>query len=443
MFPHQDFTYNPQFPSIVLNQKAPSNSNSNNSKPNSSDSTLKITSNPATFNTRSNSYQPLNNSQVENGAVAAAAAAASMTALSVIKTPQAIQAASAPNGPGKEILEQTQHYLSLLVQGFQTQASKVVSENGGQFFEQIENITEKPKVGVNCKYQEKNDTTNVNRTDEESSVIYTWKGDGRPRRFFILKALSKNDLDAARQENKWSTQPQNEDVLNRAFNEASHVILFMSANKQRGFYGLARMIGNIPKDKNVLKGKERENGTNNIKDESDNNNNSNNNSSNSNSNSNSNNEDLLRNKTGKGMSGKEKNDTGDRYMWSAPGKMQNNSDVGMCEPSDKQHHKSDPVLLPKTVTIDDENSETENNNNSNESDNNDNDHNTPSTVLSHKQLQSDTQALSPPSPIDNLPPNLDNPKNQNESQPQTQQKTRTFGNSFQVEWLSTTPVPFS
>ena len=141
------------------------------------------------------------------------------------------------------------------------------------------------------------------------------------------------------------------------------------------------------------------------------------------------------------MSGKEKNDTGDTYMWSAPGKMQNNFDVGMCEPSDKRHLKSEPVLVPKTVTIDDENLETDNNNNSNESDNNDNDHNTPPTVLSKKQ--SDTQALSPPSPIEHLPPNLDNPKNKNESQPQTQQKTRTFGNSFQVEWLSTTPVPFS
>lgn len=127
--------------------------------------------------------------QNEHSAVAAAAAAASLTALSVLRTPQVVQAASSPEGPGKEILEQTQHYLGLLVDGFQTQASKVVNDSSGNFFEQAESIAEKlkqPAVPI-----EKDDSTPLPQSEEEPSVIYTWKGDKRPRRFFILKALSK------------------------------------------------------------------------------------------------------------------------------------------------------------------------------------------------------------------------------------------------------------
>lgn len=126
--------------------------------------------------------------QHENNAVAAAAAAASLTALSVLKTPHVMQAASAPNGPGQDVLEQTQHYLSLLVEGFRTQLSKVVNEGSGQMFSQAEKIADKlqqPTVS-----NDKNELSQP-QVESEPSVIYTWKGDGRPRRFFILKALSK------------------------------------------------------------------------------------------------------------------------------------------------------------------------------------------------------------------------------------------------------------
>ncbi|TIA89451.1 hypothetical protein E3P99_02078 [Wallemia hederae] len=349
---------------------------------------------------------PSASGQNENSAVAAAAAAASITALSVLKTPQAIQAASSPDGPGKEVLEQTQHYLGLLVDGFQTQASKVVDAGGGHFFEQAENIAEKLKEPTEAF--EKDDSAPLPQSEEEPSVVYTWKGDKRPRRFFILKALSKNDLDTARQENRWSTQPQNEDILNKAFNEASHVILFMSANKQRGFYGLARMNSKIPKERNPKDAQEEVQSNlqahfspHVLDSESF--------------------RDVKEGQTGLGVDEAQEGDG--EYRWSAPGQMQDAPSLNV-QPSERQY-KSDPMHAPHGEFT---------------QHSSDADNRTPRGVLD-RSLLSPQLPLSQqtPSPMDILPPTDEQMRQREESQ----QRTRTFGHPFSVEWLSTRPVPFS
>ncbi|TIB16026.1 hypothetical protein E3P88_00559 [Wallemia ichthyophaga] len=342
----------------------------------------------------------------EHSAVAAAAAA-SLTALSVLKTPQVIQAASAPEGPGREILEQTQHYLGLLVDGFQTQASNAVNESGGQFFELAESISQKLKEPVVSVKKDESTSTPLPQSEEEPSVTYTWKGDKRPRRFFILKALSKNDLDTSRHENRWSTQPQNEEILNKAYNEASHVILFMSANKQRGFYGLARMSSKIPKrnandtqeemqsnlqahfsphflDKASLK-------------------------------------DVKDSQTSLGIDGLQSSDEGLR--WSAPGQMQDDFSQ-YSHPLDQPQNKSAPIVgrdhLGQVV----------------ERDNRMVKDGYRSSFLSPPPYQQT------PSPMDGLPPTDEQLRQKDNDSPYAR-KTRTFGHPFSIEWLSTRPVPFS
>lgn len=81
--------------------------------------------------------------------------------------------------------------MGLLVDGFQTQASNAVNESGGQFFELAESISQKLKEPVVSVKKDESTSTPLPQSEEEPSVTYTWKGDKRPRRFFILKALSK------------------------------------------------------------------------------------------------------------------------------------------------------------------------------------------------------------------------------------------------------------
>ncbi|CAK5270622.1 unnamed protein product [Mycena citricolor] len=64
-----------------------------------------------------------------------------------------------------------------------------------------------------------------------------------PHRYFILKALSQDDLDTSVQTGSWTTQKHNEGVLVQAFRTAKDVFIFFSANKSGRFYGYARIAG--------------------------------------------------------------------------------------------------------------------------------------------------------------------------------------------------------
>lgn len=64
-------------------------------------------------------------------------------------------------------------------------------------------------------------------------------------KFFIVKSLTLQDLEASVRSGIWATQPHNESVLNRAYNEAESVYLIFSANKSGEYFGYARMASSI------------------------------------------------------------------------------------------------------------------------------------------------------------------------------------------------------
>ncbi|KAJ7207548.1 YT521-B-like domain-containing protein, partial [Mycena pura] len=67
-----------------------------------------------------------------------------------------------------------------------------------------------------------------------------------PQRFFILKSLTREDLDLSVRTGVWATQHHNEGVLDRAFRTAADVVLIFSVNKSGEFYGWARSAGPAP-----------------------------------------------------------------------------------------------------------------------------------------------------------------------------------------------------
>ncbi|KAF7364719.1 hypothetical protein MVEN_00341700 [Mycena venus] len=66
-----------------------------------------------------------------------------------------------------------------------------------------------------------------------------------PQRYFILKSLTRDDLDLSVQTGVWATQKHNEGILDRAFRTSKDVFLIFSVNKSGEFYGYARMAGPI------------------------------------------------------------------------------------------------------------------------------------------------------------------------------------------------------
>ncbi|KAJ6557499.1 YT521-B-like domain-containing protein [Mycena capillaripes] len=66
-----------------------------------------------------------------------------------------------------------------------------------------------------------------------------------PQRFFILKSLTRDDLDLSTQTGVWATQKHNEGILDRAFRTSQDVFLVFSVNKSGEFYGYARMAGPV------------------------------------------------------------------------------------------------------------------------------------------------------------------------------------------------------
>ncbi|KAJ7900970.1 YT521-B-like domain-containing protein [Mycena olivaceomarginata] len=72
-----------------------------------------------------------------------------------------------------------------------------------------------------------------------------------PQRFFILKSLTKEDVDLSVQTGVWATQYLNEGVLNHAFHTAVDVFLIFSVNKSGEFYRWASMEGLMRQGKDI------------------------------------------------------------------------------------------------------------------------------------------------------------------------------------------------
>lgn len=66
-----------------------------------------------------------------------------------------------------------------------------------------------------------------------------------PEKFFIVKSLTLQDLEASVRNSIWATQSHNESTLNEAFNAAENVYLIFSANKSGEYFGYARMCSEI------------------------------------------------------------------------------------------------------------------------------------------------------------------------------------------------------
>lgn len=64
-------------------------------------------------------------------------------------------------------------------------------------------------------------------------------------KYFIVKSLTVQDLEASIRNGIWATQSHNEDTLNKAYDEAENVYLIFSANKSGEYFGYARMASRI------------------------------------------------------------------------------------------------------------------------------------------------------------------------------------------------------
>ncbi|KAF7290223.1 hypothetical protein MIND_01335800 [Mycena indigotica] len=80
---------------------------------------------------------------------------------------------------------------------------------------------------------------------ESASTDSTLLREHFPQRYFILKSLTKDDLELSVKTGLWATQHHNEGVLDRAFRTSQDVFLVFSVNKSGEFYGYARMAGPI------------------------------------------------------------------------------------------------------------------------------------------------------------------------------------------------------
>ncbi|KAJ3494181.1 hypothetical protein NLG97_g4247 [Lecanicillium saksenae] len=74
------------------------------------------------------------------------------------------------------------------------------------------------------------------------------KTNARRDRFFVLKSLTREDLDQSLKTGVWATQSHNEQLLNNAFKTTDNVYLIFSANKSGEYFGFARMASEINQD---------------------------------------------------------------------------------------------------------------------------------------------------------------------------------------------------
>ncbi|THV86416.1 hypothetical protein D6D17_02643 [Aureobasidium pullulans] len=69
-----------------------------------------------------------------------------------------------------------------------------------------------------------------------------------PEKYFVVKSLTLQDLEASVRNGVWATQSHNEVALNRAYESADSVFLVFSANKSGEYFGYARMLSPITSD---------------------------------------------------------------------------------------------------------------------------------------------------------------------------------------------------
>ncbi|EME39586.1 hypothetical protein DOTSEDRAFT_75293 [Dothistroma septosporum NZE10] len=78
-----------------------------------------------------------------------------------------------------------------------------------------------------------------------SAPPVTTVGEKVPEKYFIVKSLTAQDLEASVRNGIWATQSHNEEALNQAYGQADSVFLIFSANKSGEYFGYARMTSAI------------------------------------------------------------------------------------------------------------------------------------------------------------------------------------------------------
>ncbi|KAK5123965.1 hypothetical protein LTR85_002162 [Meristemomyces frigidus] len=82
-------------------------------------------------------------------------------------------------------------------------------------------------------------------SDEKTTTAAASSPQKVPEKYFIVKSLTVQDLEASVHNGTWATQSHNEDALNSAFEAAENVYLIFSANKSGEYFGYARMGSRI------------------------------------------------------------------------------------------------------------------------------------------------------------------------------------------------------
>lgn len=89
------------------------------------------------------------------------------------------------------------------------------------------------------------DGTSIDPPSLSTGAVPPPPGEKVPEKFFIVKSLTAQDLEASVQNGTWATQSHNEDGLNKAYDQAENVYLIFSANKSGEYFGYARMASPI------------------------------------------------------------------------------------------------------------------------------------------------------------------------------------------------------
>ena len=82
-------------------------------------------------------------------------------------------------------------------------------------------------------------------TTDESEASPSVEATKVPEKYFIIKSLTGQDLEASVRNGTWATQSHNETGLSRAYGAAENVYLIFSANKSGEYFGYARMASEI------------------------------------------------------------------------------------------------------------------------------------------------------------------------------------------------------
>lgn len=104
---------------------------------------------------------------------------------------------------------------------------------------QIAGLSINDHTGHNNEIDTKDDHTPASSSPGTSPV--------QSDRYFVLKSLTKEDLNESLQKGTWETQPHNQVLLDSAFRETQrngkNVYLIFSVNKSGEYFGFARMVG--------------------------------------------------------------------------------------------------------------------------------------------------------------------------------------------------------